>query len=401
MIRIIGFRLMHTSSFSNMAIRTTILISVIAVIFSLSPSAQARPSGAVASPGIQAFLQVAPGTGWILFNGDLFWTKDDGSAWLDITPSPADILVVDFLDSSHGWVLSSGPVLSWTSNTGKTWLTRSLDLPELDHLDAPIAQVFMGWRTTSHGWLVFKLATGSNFSRGILFITTDGGVTWSARDLPLGEPATFTDELHGSVSGGPSGDQYFITSDGGLTWEPSQNALPQPPLDDGIVAESMSASGAGWAKWQSGKCTFDVCLQEVKLLSTRDGLRWDPIRLPDGQTVVRRSSAAGVKASFVDPDTITYQGQGFDTCEIPSLSQLQTWWDASPYSAVNLYIGGISRGCSNLALTPSFISQLHAQGWHFFPTWVGPQAACTSYAHKMSWNTTIAYNEGVAEADLA
>jgi len=49
----------------------------------------------------------------------------------------------------------------------------------------------------------------------------------------------------------------------------------------------------------------------------------------------------------------------------------------------------------------SFLSTLNAQGWRFIPTWVGLQAACTSYAHKMSYNTTTAYNEGVAEANEA
>ena len=69
-------------------------------------------------------------------------------------------------------------------------------------------------------------------------------------------------------------------------------------------------------------------------------------------------------------------GQGFDICEIPTLSKLQTWWNYSPYTSVNLYIGGISRACSNFALTAEYVSQMRAQGWSFIPTWVGPQAPC-------------------------
>ena len=49
--------------------------------------------------------------------------------------------------------------------------------------------------------------------------------------------------------------------------------------------------------------------------------------------------------------TQVYIGQGFDTCEIPSFEALQEWITRSPYGAVNLYIGGVARACSNRALT--------------------------------------------------
>ncbi len=142
-------------------------------------------------------------------------------------------------------------------------------------------------------------------------------------------------------------------------------------------------------------------MREVKLLGTRDGVHWKAMRLPNAQTSLRQSYSSTIKSAFLDTDTTAYEGHGFDTCEIPALTQMQTWWNSSPYTAVNLYIGGISRACSNSALTPSFISTLNTQGWRFIPTWVGPQAYCSVYAHKMSENTTTAYNEGVIEANLA
>jgi hypothetical protein len=94
-------------------------------------------------------------------------------------------------------------------------------------------------------------------------------------------------------------------------------------------------------------------------------------------------------------------GQGFDTCELPTLAQMQTWWDASPYQAVNLYFGGSSRACENRALNASYLAQLYQQGWKFIPTWVGPQAPCTSYPSRMSSSVTESYQQGVNEADLA
>ena len=94
-------------------------------------------------------------------------------------------------------------------------------------------------------------------------------------------------------------------------------------------------------------------------------------------------------------------GQGFDRCEIPTLSQMQTWSVHSPYESVNLYIGGSNRACSNHALISSYLFQLYQQGWKFFPTWVGPQAPCTGYLSRMSSDVTTAFQQGVNEANLA
>lgn len=93
--------------------------------------------------------------------------------------------------------------------------------------------------------------------------------------------------------------------------------------------------------------------------------------------------------------------QGFDKCDAPSLNQLQTWWDHSPYYSVNIYIGGISRSCDNLNLNPSWIEAASQQGWAFIPTWVGPQSPCSRFEHKMSSDTNIANTEGRLEADSA
>ena len=93
--------------------------------------------------------------------------------------------------------------------------------------------------------------------------------------------------------------------------------------------------------------------------------------------------------------------QAFDKCNIPTISQMQTWWDKSPYRGTNIYIGGISRTCANLELNTTWIQAVSQQGWFLIPTWVGPQAPCSKYRYKMSANSQIAYEEGRKEADLA
>lgn len=91
----------------------------------------------------------------------------------------------------------------------------------------------------------------------------------------------------------------------------------------------------------------------------------------------------------------------FDKCNAPALADLQIWYEFSPYRIVNLYIGGVSRACSNTLLTPEYIRAARALGWSFIPTWVGPQAPCSAYRNKMSADPNTAYAQGRAEADQA
>jgi hypothetical protein len=75
------------------------------------------------------------------------------------------------------------------------------------------------------------------------------------------------------------------------------------------------------------------------------------------------------------PSRVTnYHGFGFDTCAAPSKSTMRAW-RKSPYRAIGIYIGGSDAACAQPNLTPGWLSQQAADGWHFIPTYVGPQAA--------------------------
>ncbi|MFZ5883701.1 MAG: PQQ-dependent sugar dehydrogenase [Chloroflexota bacterium] len=191
-------------------------------------------------------------------------------------------------------------------------------------------------------------------------------------------------------------------------------------LSASIVDLDMISLDDGWAKSVQSDCTTASspdggtgsvsCTSTTRLLQTTDGgSTWSEVPLPIAESVV--GPVRGAENAFLaETDVFTYPnfgsteifiGQGFDKCEIPTLAQLQTWWNSSPYKVVNLYIGGSSRACANSALTASYVQQLNQQGWKFIPTWVGPQAPCTGYLSRMSSDPTAAYNEGVNEANLA
>jgi hypothetical protein len=101
------------------------------------------------------------------------------------------------------------------------------------------------------------------------------------------------------------------------------------------------------------------------------------------------------------PNTGVIQAHGFDACHLPEISEMQTWWNKSPYRFYALYLGGISLygGCARANST--WINTVHQQGWSFVPTWVGLQAPCSTWKNKMSNDPATAYQQGRQEAEAA
>ena len=94
----------------------------------------------------------------------------------------------------------------------------------------------------------------------------------------------------------------------------------------------------------------------------------------------------------------TMQGEGFDACAAPSSSTMQKWWTNTPWSWIGVYIGGSVRACSQPNLTASWMNTTYAQGWRYELIWVGPQAPCTTFAHRISSTLSTAYAQGKTEA---
>ena len=390
---------------------------------------------------------ITPDDGWLLLNNRLYWTSDGGLIWRDATPlteQPSQWRAVTFLNAQTGWAISTSVdasgstlfVLARTQDAGNTWRASRLSLFEQGDIDALASAVYTQFIDEHTGWIVVKRATSSNFNIGTLFQTHDGGATWTRLAIPFGEPVYFNSPDNGWIGAGASGEGLFRTRDGGQTWTPatpseqsspalqspasrrlkrrlngatvSAGSLPNPGADEalsqGMTDLDMATSQVGWARKTSGSCIPSMASGTGRALSTQadkqcvltnglyktldGGLTWSALSLP------------GVDASVMSPAFI---GSGLDACEVPTLSQLQTWWTNSPYHSVNLYIGGALRACSNAALTHTYVSQMSAQGWSFIPTWVGPQTSCynSSYSNFISNDPSTAYNQGISEANAA
>ncbi|MFD5626262.1 glycoside hydrolase domain-containing protein [Streptomyces sp. NPDC127072] len=90
--------------------------------------------------------------------------------------------------------------------------------------------------------------------------------------------------------------------------------------------------------------------------------------LPVAATQTEQAAAEPVPA-----DATSFRGEGFDACTAPSQSAMNAWRDASQYGAIGVYIGGLNRACAQPNLTAAWVRTQYANGWRFFPLYVGRQ----------------------------
>ncbi|HEX7084134.1 MAG TPA: DUF1906 domain-containing protein [Gaiellaceae bacterium] len=110
-------------------------------------------------------------------------------------------------------------------------------------------------------------------------------------------------------------------------------------------------------------------------------------------TVAGASGASKLQASV-------YTGYGFDTCSAPSTADLQAW-QASPYRAIGIYLGGVNRACADGNLSAGWVSAVTALGWSLMPLYVGLQAPCVADRKLQKITPDAAEAQGAAAADDA
>jgi glycoside hydrolase-like protein len=114
------------------------------------------------------------------------------------------------------------------------------------------------------------------------------------------------------------------------------------------------------------------------------------------------SALAAPPPAPVSSGSDDYTGLGFDACATPSARTMRAW-ASSPYRAIGVYIGGANRACSQPNLTPGWVEEQVAAGWHLIPTYVGlqaPTSSCGSCA-KLSASSGRAAAQGTEAADDA
>lgn len=188
--------------------------------------------------------------------------------------------------------------------------------------------------------------------------------------------------------------RYTIHHAGDVTTQSlSQYPLSNQWLDLGEYYFNLGESGYVYLTDLNSETEFTTTISFSAMRFTFTRLTRPQVYLP----LVHYTDPAGRPP----PDAGVIQAQGFDACHLPGISGMQTWWTHSPYSFYALYIGGISLYHECAIANSSWISAVHQQGWSFVPTWVGPQAPCSVWLHKMSSDPAVAYQEGRQEAQAA
>lgn len=134
----------------------------------------------------------------------LIYTGDEGASWLRKTaPVQAELIHLDFVSDSRGWIVGVAGTVLYTEDAGETWTIQRSGVSEtLYHVD---------FRNDKKGWAVGE--------HGTVLKTVDGGATWSKIPTPVRSTllsVQFVDDDNGWIVG--RGGVVLRSSDSGLTW---------------------------------------------------------------------------------------------------------------------------------------------------------------------------------------
>jgi photosystem II stability/assembly factor-like uncharacterized protein len=253
--------------------------------------------GAEMDKNLRAVYFVDATTGWAAGEaGAVYQTTDGGKDWRPLSSAgAADISFIYFIDWNRGWMLGkpdgkapgeaeSGNILFITANGGRTWTRKPLPyVTKLYFIDAKT------------GWAVGRNST--------LLKTTDGGMEWSkvggvekllrssiessTYDFGFSD-IRFTDAKHGWLIGNFYGQArgdiggVFTTSDGGDTWKRVPLTIQTRQNSGRFTPGSLHSAHFTDAK--TGSITGEMYDGESRFffaLHTRDGgLSWSLFRIP-------------------------------------------------------------------------------------------------------------------------
>lgn len=196
-----------------------------------------QDTSTVSAPGpIRTMHLFSSGSGWIVTGNRLLWTETWGDNWDDITPSLAEDASIDgvFFQDAHGWTITHRTeqdptelTLYTTADKGKSWSAIPFPITNPYLRSGYAGQSEITFLDALHGWALLKQTSSSASSFGILFITADGGRTWSQLPVtPVAGKMLFSSPATGWLVGGVRTQDLYQTKDGGQHW--AKQSIPIP-----------------------------------------------------------------------------------------------------------------------------------------------------------------------------
>jgi len=234
--------------------------------------------------------------GWALSKGSLLRTVDGGVSWTNVTPKGVGSMsegTLSVYDAQTLWVvfnkeLSTSITVYRTSDGGQKWESAEINttpyhgrVTSLDFIDL------------THGWLLTSYDVSMGSESVEVFQTNDGGVSWKSNasaiineklsnDLPLAGSKNgliFSNQENGWLTGFSHGDGIWLysSSDGGLTWSQKAIVAPQGYFTAG---GSVSTEPPHFFRQKEGVLPVEFRGQKppaLVLYRTEDGgLSWTP-----------------------------------------------------------------------------------------------------------------------------
>ncbi|QSO48445.1 WD40/YVTN/BNR-like repeat-containing protein [Alicyclobacillus mengziensis] len=247
-----------------------------------------QPSSSTQSqmPALTSINMVNSKTGWATGHNSVWFTKDGGVSWTQVTPKGLRAssnlqMKVYGIGDKNAWVATSdtssisNPLsIYYTSNGGQTWVKQGIH----DAGD-PMSLHF---RDQNHGWIALMQGAAMGSERETIYQTNDGGATWNkiavtndvkGGTLPFCGDKTgvsFIDNKHGWATGfTPANGHVYLykTTDDGKDWVSQTLSVPSsvkgaqftsyPPLffghQDGILPVSSGAELVAYRTTDGGK----------------------------------------------------------------------------------------------------------------------------------------------------
>lgn len=177
--------------------------------------------------------------GWAVgWDGVIIKTTDGGQTWVSQTSGTGENLKeVYFIDQNNGWVVGDwnniGNTLLKTTNGGNTWQLLDPDPPTKRYYEDI---QFVG---STHGWIV-----GASCK---LLHTSDGGQTWANQSVGTTTPHLLSVFFINSTTGwvSSSDGRIWKTTNSGTTWV--LQSTPTALLEDALYDVFFVDANKGWA----------------------------------------------------------------------------------------------------------------------------------------------------------